>query len=64
MYIYAYIRANPRVGLYTILPLPTVYSVYGNKRRSGGTNILRNRVGDTGGVGVPKRRGYSPFVLG
>jgi len=46
------------IGLYTILPLPTVYGMYRNKGWSGGTTVLRNSVGDEGGgVGCPHKGG-------
>jgi len=51
-------------GLYTILPWPILCGIYCNNGGSGGDIILRNRVGDDGGGGVPKHRvGVQRIVL-
>jgi len=47
-------REGPRqswLGLYTILRLPLLYSIYCNNGGSGAHTILRNRVGDDRGGG-------------
>jgi len=36
-------RHGPQLGLYTILPLPILYSVWHTKGGSGGRHVLRNR---------------------
>jgi len=45
------------VGLYTILPLPISYGMYCNTGTgwSRGNTILRNGVGDAGGMGCPNK---------
>jgi len=43
----------PHIGLYTILPFPILYGMYGSKGWSGGNTVLRNSVGDEGGVVYP-----------
>ena len=38
----------PQLGLYTILPLPILYGMCGNKGSSGGNTVLCDSVGDEG----------------
>ena len=75
IYIYIYIQifefnlvltqltGRRRIGVYKILPLPILYSIYRNKGGSGGYTILRTSAGDGTGRGVPPHRGCLQIVV-
>ena len=52
-----------RLDRYTILPLPILCGLYCDEGGSAGNNIVRNNVGDEGGSGVPKQRGYVQRIV-